>query len=210
MPLPVRLGSSCAALAIALATAGCSPLGMVVGAGATVGLASAQERGVGGTLSDTRIRADINEKWLQHSLEMIQKLDLTIVEGRVLLTGTVPKAEMRVDAVRLTWQVPGVREVINEIRIGDGGGTVDYARDVWISTQLRSAILFDRGVQAVNYSVETVDGVVYLMGVAQSQTELDRVTNHARNLRYVQRVVSYVRMKDQPAGVAADPPRTGT
>ena len=50
----------------------------------------------------------------------------------------------------------------------------------------------------VNYSIETINGVIYVMGIAQSQDELDRVVNHARNISGVQRVVSYVRLKDDP------------
>lgn len=173
---------------------------MAIGGAATAGVAASEERGLGGALTDTRIRADINEKWLQASLDILQKVDLSIHEGRVLLTGTVPTADMRLQAVKLTWQVDGVRTVMDEIKVGeDNSGAIDYARDVWISTQLRSSILFDRAVLSVNYSVETVDGVVYLMGVAQNQAELDRVTNYARNQRYVKQVVSYVRIKDQPA-----------
>ena len=192
---------------MAAGLSGC--VGLAIGGAASVGVAASEERGLGGALTDTRIRADINGKWLNASMDMLQKVDLSVNEGRVLLTGTVPTAEMRVDAVKLVWQVDGVREVIDEIKVGtEGGGVGEYSRDVWISTQLRSDILFDRDIQSVNYSIETVDGTVYLMGVAQNQGELSRVTNYARNLKYVKRVVSYVRIKDQPAaprGASAAP-----
>jgi osmotically-inducible protein OsmY len=172
---------------------------------ASAGIAASEERGLGGALTDARIRTDINAKWLNASMDMLQKVDLSVQEGRVLLTGSVPTQEMRLEAVKLVWQVEGVREVHNEIKVGEGAGVANYARDVWISTQLRSDILFDRAVQSVNYSIETVDGTVYLMGVAQNQSELDRVTNYARNLRYVKRVVSYMRIKDQPAAPGNTP-----
>jgi osmotically-inducible protein OsmY len=165
---------------------------------ASAGIAASEERGIGGALTDTRIRADINEKWLNASMDILQKVDSSVQEGRVLLTGSVPTPEMRLEAVKLVWQVEGIREVMNEIQVGEGSSAGDYARDVWITTQLRSDILFDRAVQSVNYSVDAVKGTVYLMGVAQSQSELERVTNYARNLRYVKRVVSYVRIKDRP------------
>jgi osmotically-inducible protein OsmY len=192
----------CAAVlgGIGAGLSGC--IGMAIGGAATVGVAAQEERGVGGALTDTRIRTDINTKWMNSSMDMLQKLDLSVQEGRVLIAGTLPTPEMRVEAVKLVWQVEGVREVINQVKIGEDSSGGAYARDVWISTQLRSSLLFDRYIQSVNYSVDTVDGVVYLMGVAQSQNELDRATNYARNLRYVKRVVSYVRIKDQPAPAA--------
>ena len=103
---------------------------------------------------------------------------------------------MRDEAVRLAWQAEGVKEVINEIQIADSD-LGDFASDTWISTNLKSKLLFDSKIASINYSVETVRGVVYLIGVAQSQEELDRVTNHARSLEYVKKVVSYVKIKPQ-------------
>jgi osmotically-inducible protein OsmY len=198
------IGVAAVLVAAAGGLSGC--VGLAIGGAASVGVAASEERGLGGALDDTRIRTDINAKWLNASMDMLQKVDLSVEEGRVLLTGTVPTPDMRVDAVKLVWQVDGVREVIDEIKVGaDSGGVGDYTRDVWISTQLRSDILFDRSIQSVNYSIETVDGTVYLMGVAQNQGELSRVTNYARNLKYVKRVVSYVRIKDQPAPPSRGP-----
>ena len=182
---------------LATGLSGCVTL--AIGGAATAGVAASEEKGLSGALTDTRIRTDINSKWINASMDIEQKVDLTIEEGRVHLTGTVPTADMRLQAVKLVWQVEGVRQVIDDIQVGESkGGIGDYSRDVWISTELRSQILFDRHIQSVNYTVETVHGIVYLMGVAQNQRELERVIDYARNLRYVQRVVSYVRIKDQP------------
>jgi osmotically-inducible protein OsmY len=90
-----------------------------------------------------------------------------------------------------------VAEVINEIEVVDPGGVEAYAYDVWISTQLRTKLLFDKEIMSINYSVETVGGTVYLMGFAESLDELMRVEAHARNLPYVRRVVSYVRVGNE-------------
>lgn len=172
--------------------------GVVLGAGAAATTASLEERGFSGAVNDTVIHARINSLWLDHSEEMLRKVDLTISEGRVLLTGIVPDRQMRLDAVRLAWQAEGVKEVINEIQVDDSAGFGTYARDAWITTQLVGKLALDKHVQSINYSVETVDQVVYLMGIAQNEAELERVQNHARNLSYVRRVVSYVRLKDDP------------
>jgi osmotically-inducible protein OsmY len=183
------------------ALAGCSPEGVLVGAGATVGVAASQERGLGGAISDTEIRAKINHYWVQSDFDLYRKVSLQVQEGRVLLSGQVPSRDMRLEAVRLAWQADGVKEVINEIEIEDSS-TVGFARDTWISTQLKSKLLFDRDVSSINYSIETVDGTIYLMGVAQDRVELNRVVGHARNLAYVDEVVSYVRVK--PPETTAD------
>ena len=175
-----------------------SCVGAAIGAGAIATTAAVQERGLRGAIDDTVIRARINSLWLGHDADMYRLVSLSVLEGRILLTGEVERAQMRIDAVRLTWQAEGVREVINEIKVTDEGGIGTYARDSWISAQLKSKLLFDKKILSINYSIETVGGAVYLMGIAQNQRELDRVTNHARTLRYVKRVVSYVRLKNDP------------
>jgi osmotically-inducible protein OsmY len=88
--------------------------------------------------------------------------------------------------------------VLNEVGVRDRTSLKDYATDTWITTQLKARLLRDTGVSAINYTVETVNGVVYLLGIAQSQEELDRVTGHARNIKSVTKVVSHVVLKDDP------------
>lgn len=169
-----------------------------VGAGATAGVAAVQERGVKGAVSDTGIRAEINHYWLQKDQALFGNCNLQIHEGRVLVTGAVKDEDTRADAIQLAWKAKGVREVINEIEVTNEGGVGAYARDTAIVTELRSKLLFTKDIQSVNYSIESVNNTVYLLGVAQNQAELDKVIEIARNVRYVRRVVSHVLMKDDP------------
>lgn len=173
----------------------CSPTGMVLGLGAMAGTAATQERGFSTAIDDARIRLEINKLWAENESEFLLRLGLTIHEGRVLLTGILPNARLRALAVRLAWQPEGVREVINEVEVGEGGGLVGMATDSWIATQLKTSNLFDGGVLSVNYSVEVVNGVVYLLGIAQDADEHHRVVTHARSIDNVRKVVSYVRIK---------------
>lgn len=172
---------------------GCTVTGAATGVAASTGVAVAQEGGLKRAYNDAKIQAKINELWFSHDIEMFRKLDMTINQGRVLLTGTVQNPDHRVEAVRLAWQPKGVVQVINEIRVAESDGIIGFARDSWISTRLRTAITFDKEVQSVNYNIDTVSGVVYLMGVALSQAELNRVIETARTIPDVKRVVSYVK-----------------
>lgn len=197
-----------AALAAMIAAAGlllgaCTPEGAVVGAAATTGVAAAQERGIGGAIEDTKIRLQINDKWIQADEVMYRKVSLQVQQGRALLTGVVPTEEMRERAVRLAWQAEGIDEVINEIEVGDGPSVSELARDTWISTRLKGKLLFDEKVDSINYSIETSRQTIYLIGVAHSKAELDRVIAHARNLPYVRGVVSYVRVVEPDDADAA-------
>lgn len=172
----------------------CSVLGIATGAAATLGVAASQEGGVKRAKNDFLIQAEINDLWFKYNVEMFSKLDMTVQRGRVLLTGVVQDPEHRVEAVRLAWQPEGVEQVINEIQVAEGEGFKGFARDTWISGRLRAALTFDGDVQSINYNIDTVQGVVYLMGVAQNQAELSRVIEIARTISNVKQVVSYVKM----------------
>jgi osmotically-inducible protein OsmY len=169
-----------------------------VGAGATAGVAATEERGIKGAVNDTAIRAEINHYWLQKDENLFINCNLQVQEGRVLVTGAVKDPDTRAEAIQLAWKAKGVREVINEIEVTNDGGIGTYARDTAIVTELRSKLLFGKDIQSVNYSIESVNNTVYLLGVAQNQAELDKVLDIARNVRYVRRVVSHVLLKDDP------------
>src|SRR3569832_213036 len=115
---------------------GCTLVGAGIGAGAPVGEAAVQDRGISGAARDLRIQTDLNDLWLHQSLALYGAVSSSIYDGRVLLTGTVPTPDMRAEAVRLAYQVNGVQEVINEINVGADGSVGDSARDTWITTQL--------------------------------------------------------------------------
>jgi osmotically-inducible protein OsmY len=159
----------------------------------------AQERSVGEAIDDTGILANLKHLYIQKDTnDLFLNVIVKVVEGRVLLTGNVDKPESQIEAVRLAWTVSGVREVINEIKVNDQSSFTNYARDVWISTQIRSRLLFTKDIRSINYSVVTVNQTVYLMGIAQDQIELNRATTVASTTSYVKRVVSYVRLKTDP------------
>jgi osmotically-inducible protein OsmY len=183
--------------ALALMNA-CTPLGMATGAAATAGVASAQEGGIKGAITDASIKGAINEAWFRHDIDMFSKLSTRVDQGRVLLTGVVQNPEHRVEAVRLVWQVNGVKQVINEIQVADSEGIPGWGRDTWITTRLRTEMTFAKDISSLNYSIDTVQGVVYLMGVAMNQNELNRVMEIARTIPNVKKVVSYVKMIGEP------------
>ena len=199
-----KLRASAVVLAAAVSTAalsGCA--GALIGAGAGAGSAAAQERGLEGALSDTKIRAEINDLWLRRDFDMYRKVDLNILEGRVMLTGVVKTDQARAEAVRLTWQAAGVKEVYNEIEVvPDGEGFAGFSRDTWIQEKLNTKLLLDKEIQSINYVIDVVHGVVYVMGIAQSQEELDRVLAYARDISDVQRVVNHVLVKTDPRRVS--------
>ncbi len=167
---------------------------LAVGAAAHGGIAVVQDQSIGEQFDDVAILFDVSSR-LEKDPERFGNVSVDVTEGRVLLTGNVKTPEDRVEAIRLAWQAADVVEVINEIVVADSGGFQDYFDDVRISTALRAALLFDTDVFNLNYNVETVNGVIYLTGIARSNAELEKAIGHARMIEGAKEVISYVRVK---------------
>ena len=191
-----RITLALLALSLGLGLSGC--VGMAVGTGSALGVAVAQERMVGAAVDDTAIKIEINHLLFQKSESLFAKVGIDVVEGRVLLTGSVQVPAQRTEAARLAWRANGVGEILNEIQVNEKGSLAAYLNDKRIGAQLRLKILADRDIRGINYTIETVNGVIYLLGIAQSQRELDMVTNHARTIKGAVKVISHVRLKDDP------------
>ena len=199
------LGSVCA-LALMPFVSGCVPVA-IFGVGVAAIDLSTQERGVKGTYSDTEIRAKINSLWFNKDIDdLYRNVHLAVQNGCVLLTGIVPTEDVRLEAVKLSWQAKGVKEVFNEIKIGPPQPVGASLEDVWISTKLRSTLVVENNINSNNYSITTFEGVVYLMGIAQNQEELAKVMAIAKDVRGVQNVISHVQMKGQEAGADGKQP----
>jgi osmotically-inducible protein OsmY len=173
----------------------CAPV-FLAGGSAIVGGSAIEERTLGTQINDKSIWGKIVAALAKEN-KGYSDITVEVNEGRVLLIGQVSGPEDRLEILRIVWKQQGVSEVINEIQIGEDAQTFkNLATDTWITTQIKSKLLFARDVKSVNYSVETINSVVYLIGIAQNDAELDAVTSIASKVKYVTQVVSYVRLKD--------------
>ena len=197
-----------AILALPIALGGC-PVAIVGGLAAAggAGYAANQERGARGVASDFTIKTDIQSAWLQVNPNLQSDFNVTVYQGRVLLTGKAPTPEMKAQAQQLASGVAGVRTVYNEIEVSPDESAWNSAKDAWITTQVRSDLIFNSQIRSDNYTIETVDRSVYLIGSARSQAELDTATTMARYVPGVKRVVSYVEIRPgAPTAASAAPP----
>ncbi len=185
-----------------LALTACTPAGMAIGGGVVLARSVVQERTTMDALEDTEIKLSISNRLLNHSGELFRDVSVAVTEGRVVLTGSVPERQHKVDAARIAWETEGVIAVEDELTVAEDSSTKAYLTDVRISNTLRFALLTDVKVSSVNYNVETVDRVVHLTGLAKSNEELDRVILRAQQVAGVERVVSHVLTIDDPRRVS--------
>ncbi len=185
-----------ASVIIGLMLSGCAPVAFMGGA-TTVATSASEERGVKGVWSDAEIKTRLQAKWMDKRPELVMATNVVVRQGRVLITGELETTEQQIDAVRYAWQIPGVKEVVDETTVGKTASFQQYARDTWITTQMKTKILNDNDIRSLNYNVHTENGTIYLMGIAQNQQELDKVINYARHIGGVRKVTSYVTLKSQ-------------
>jgi osmotically-inducible protein OsmY len=177
----------------------CTPVGVAAGVGATAGVVIAEERSVKDAAIDTRITVELAEALFQtHIDDLFRPVSIDVVEGRVMLSGMVKSQELADQAGEIAWKIDGVRQVYNELQIGDDS-LVDPVRDRWITTKLRGRLLGDTKVFDVNYSITTMAGTIHLIGIAQDQAEIDRVVAHASDIKQVRRIVNHVVLKTDPS-----------
>lgn len=190
----------CLILLSSLSLGGCAP-SIILGGAAVTGVAVAEERSVGTVVDDATIKVQVMNGIFQKSEPLFTATSTTVNDGVVLVAGQVPTPEDRITISRIVWGVKGVKELHNDVTISNSDAFDTLAADSLITGKLKLRLLRDPEIFNINYSVDTVDGVVYLMGIAQNEAERSRVEAHAKNISGVRRIVDYVKLKSelQPA-----------
>ena len=176
---------------------GCSPAGVLATGGSGAMVVAEGERSLGTVIDDATIKVNIAAKFLNAENNLFVNINTSILEGRVLLTGLVDNQEIRIDAVRLVWEVEGVQEVINEIEIGDRTTLKDYANDLWINTQARAVAAKTVGIKSITFNFETIQGKIYIAGISTRPDLLDEMVSALKNIKGANEIVNYVIIKEK-------------
>ena len=183
-------------IATLLLTAACAqllliPVTVPVGAITTV----AEDRPLSDAGTDVRIKLSILDAFAQWATGLLMDASADVYQGQVMLTGSVKKTEDRRKAEELASEVKGVRQIFNEIQVTEEGGIGVAAKDFLIETKLKAKLVVAKRVTSINYRWRSVNGIVYFLGAARSQGELDKVLALARQTGGVRLVVSHVLVK---------------
>ncbi len=152
-------------------------------------------------LEDKEIEIAISHELSKHSGELYRDIAVDVIEGRVLLIGSVPEPEHKVAANQIAWSVEGVTSVQDELTVAEDSSVKSYFTDVRISNSLRFKLVSSSKISSQNYNVETINRVVHITGLAKSNAELDQVIRYAQEIEGVERVVSHVLTIDDPRRV---------
>ena len=174
----------------------CSPSGILATGGGTAMVVAEGDRSLGAVVDDATIKVNVAAKFLNAGNNLFVDINTTVLEGRILLTGLVDNQEVRIDAVRLVWEVEGVKEVINEIEVGNRETIKDYANDLWINTQAKAVAAKTIGLRSMAYNFETIKGRVYVAGITSRPEQLEDLINSLKSIKGVREIVNYVIVKE--------------
>jgi len=180
-------------LLASISLSGCA--NAIIGLGTAAVAASSAEKGLSTSVADTQIYAKLTDRFIKSDFSLLTAVDITVNDGAVLLTGKVKTPEEKILATRLAWEIFGVREVVNELQVTDTSSIKDLAKDLAASATLRTKLISDSNISSMNFSIDVVNGIVFLSGVAADADEINRVVAHARDIRFTQQVINYITLQ---------------
>tara|TARA_B100002019_G_scaffold291699_1_gene312637 strand:- start:2040 stop:2630 length:591 start_codon:yes stop_codon:yes gene_type:complete len=154
-----------------------------------------EDRSIGEFVDDAIIKTVIKNAYFDQNENLFFNIDVEVSQARVLLTGTVESIDLKIEATRIAWGVNGVGTVINEIQISNSDNILNYADDLVISTKVKGKLILEDNVNSLNYNIETVNKLVYIIGIATSESEKNLVINIAQNVYGVEEVIDYISIK---------------
>ena len=158
---------------------------------------SNSDRSIGEYVDDVLIKAILKNSYFDQSEKIFFNVDVEVSQGRVLLTGTVDNIDLRIEATRIAWGVKGVQTVINEIQISESDNILNFADDLVISTKVYAKLMLDEEVNSLNYNIETVNKVVYIIGISSSSNEKKKAIDLTKEVFGVEEVVEYITIKSE-------------
>ena len=158
---------------------------------------SNSDRSIGEYVDDVLIKAILKNSYFDQSEKIFFNVDVEVSQGRVLLTGTVDNIDLRIEATRIAWGVKGVQTVINEIQISESDNILNFADDLVISTKVYAKLMLDEEVNSLNYNIETVNKVVYIIGISSSSDEKKKAIDLTKEVFGVEEVVEYITIKSE-------------
>ena len=158
---------------------------------------SNSDRSIGEYVDDVLIKAILKNSYFDQSEKIFFNVDVEVSQGRVLLTGTVDNIDLRIEATRIAWGVKGVQTVINEIQISESDNILNFADDLVISTKVYAKLMLDEEVNSLNYNIESVNKVVYIIGISSSSEEKQKAIELTKEVFGVEEVVEYITIKSE-------------
>ena len=161
----------------------------VFGTGVSVAL---DPRSVGTQIDDSIMQKNLAARLALTEKTYLLALNVKVIDGRIFITGKVDEPEEKLQITKLAWETKGARSVKNDIKIKEKFNFKQSAKDLLITSQLRTALIFNKEIKATNYQIDTYKKKIYIYGIAHTKDERKKVINEAKEILDVEDVIASI------------------
>ena len=158
----------------------------IFGTGVSIAL---DPRTVGTQIDDSIMQKNLTGKMVIKDKKYLISVKSKVLDGRIFLTGKVDNPEEKLQLTKLAWEIKGARSVRNDIKIKEKFNFQRSAKDILITSQLRTALIFNKNIKATNYQIDTYKNKIYVYGIALTSEEKDLVISEAKEILDVEDVI---------------------
>ena len=149
-------------------------------------------RSVGTQIDDSIMEKNLTARILLRDKKYLLNIKSKVLDGRIFLTGKIENPEDKLQLTKLAWETPGVRSVRNDIKIKEKFNFKQSAKDLLITSQLRTAIILNKKIKATNYQIDTYKKKIFIYGIAITKEEKNEVLQEAKNVLEVEDVIASI------------------
>ncbi len=161
----------------------------VLGTGVSVAM---DPRTIGTQIDDSIMQKNLRTKLILIDSSYLLKVKTKVLDGRIFITGKVDTIEEKLKITKLGWEIKGARSVKNDLKIKEKFKFTQTAKDVLITSQLRTALITNKKIKSVNYDIDTYKKIIYVYGISQNEEERAEVINEAKKVLDVEDVITSI------------------
>ena len=161
----------------------------VLGTGVSVAM---DPRTIGTQIDDSIMQKNLRAKLILIDSTYLLKVKTKVLDGRIFITGKVDTVEEKIKITKLGWEIKGARSVKNDLKIKEEFNFKQTAKDVLITSQLRTALITNKKIKSANYDIDTYKKIIYIYGISQNEEERAEVINEAKQVLDVEDVVTSI------------------
>ena len=154
-------------------------------------------RTIGMQIDDTIMQKNLNTRLALSEKKYFLAIQTEVIDGRIFLSGKVDQPEEKIKITKMAWETKGVRSVKNAITIRGQSNFKGTAKDILITSQLRSALIFNKKTKARNYTLETINKNIYIFGIAMDEEEKKEVINEANKIYDVKDIIPSIYLANE-------------
>ena len=153
-------------------------------------------RSVGTQIDDSIMQKNLSARILLLDKKYLFSINSKVLDGRIFLTGKVEDPEEKLKLTKMAWETDGVRSVRNDVKVKEEFNFKQSAKDLLITSQLRTALIMNKNIKATNYQIDTYKKKIYLYGIAITSNEKEDVLDEAKKIKDVQDVIASIILVD--------------